>query len=145
MNQSYSFLDVNCALVGPGATISLGSGSGAAEEGISIEPSGEINTMQVGADGAAQHSLHGDISARVVVRLLKTSPTNALLMAAYNFQTTSAANHGQNTITIKDIRGDNVTCQQVAFGKAPPLQYAKEAGLIEWEFHAGRVYRLLAS
>lgn len=146
MSNVYSFLDVYAAIVGPGGTFSLGSGAGAAEEGITIEPTGEINTMQVGADGSGQHSLHGDKSGRVMVRLLKTSPTNALLSALYAFQTASAAAHGQNTISIVDsARGDVTTCRQVAFTKAPSLNYSKEAGTMDWEFAAITIDRVLGA
>lgn len=146
MSQTYSFLDVNAAIVGPGGAFSMGSGSGVADEGISISPTGDIGTMQVGADGTGQHSLSADKSGRIVVRLLKTSPTNQLLSAMYSFQTASAAAYGQNTITINDAsRGDVITCQQVAFAKAPDLTYAKEAGLVEWEFNAIRIERTLGA
>lgn len=146
MNGTYSFLDVTCALVGPGCVVNLGNGSGSSDEGIEITPSGPINTMQVGADGLAQHSLHADVSGHVVIRVLKTSPVNQILMDAYNFQTTSSVNHGKNTMTLVDKgRGDSVTCQQVAFSKAPSLTYAKEAGTNEWEFDAGQIYRTLAA
>ena len=142
----YSFLDVYAALVGPGGVISLGSGAGNSEEGITITPNGEINTTQIGADGTGQHSLSGDKSARITVRLLKTSPVNQLLMTLYNFQTANAANHGQNTLTLTDKnRGDVVTCQQTAFQRAPDLSYARDAGFIEWEFSAIRVDRALGS
>jgi hypothetical protein len=144
MSNVYSFLDVNAAIVGPGGAFSLGSGAGAAEEGISITPSGEIDGMQIGADGSGQHSLHADKSGKVNVRLLKTSPTNRLLNAMYAFQTASASSHGQNTITLSDsARGDIITCRQVAFAKAPDLTYGKDAGLIEWEFNAIMIDRAL--
>lgn len=143
-NVTYSFLSVHATLVGPGGFISLGDGSGAAEEGINIEPSGEINTMQIGADGTGMHSLHGDKSGKVTVTLLKTSPVNALLAAMYAFQTASGATHGQNTLTLTDTeRADIVTCQQVAFTKAPSLSYAKEGGTIGWEFAAVSIDRAL--
>lgn len=142
----YSFLNVAAALVGPGGVINLGNGAAASEEGISIEASEDINTMQVGADGNGQHSLHGNKSGRVTVRLLKTSPVNQLLSQMYAVQTASAALHGQNTLTITDsIRGDVVTCRQVAFKKAPALTYAKEAGFNEWEFDAIKIDRTLGS
>jgi hypothetical protein len=144
--QTYSFLDVVASLVGPGGVINLGAGAGLSDEGIGVDSSGEINTMQVGADGSGQHSLHADKSGRIVVRLLKTSPTNALLMSMYNFQTSSARSHGQNTITITDMnRGDAITARQVAFTKAPSLSYAKEAGMNEWEFTAVRIDRGLGA
>ena len=143
--QTYSFLEVNASLVGPGGFVSLGAGAGASEEGISIDPTSEIDTMTIGADGKGMHTLHADKSGRVTVRLLKTSPTNALLSAMYNFQTASGGTHGQNTLTLVDSnRGDVVTCRQVAFTKAPPLSYAKEAGTIEWEFNAVEIDRTLA-
>ena len=70
----YSFKNVQCAITGPGGSINLGDGSGATDEGITFSPTGEINTMTIGADGSGQHSLHGDRSGKVMVRLLKTSP-----------------------------------------------------------------------
>jgi hypothetical protein len=144
--DTYSFLDVVATLVGPGGFVSLGSGAGASEEGISIDPTTEIDSMQIGADGQGMHSLHADKSGKVVVRLLKTSPTNAVLASMYAFQTASGATHGQNTITVVDSsRQDVITCRQVAFAKAPPLAYGKEAGLIEWEFNAVAIDRALGS
>lgn len=137
MSKTYSFLDVNCSIVGPGGAFSLGAGSGNAEEGISFLPAGEFNTMQIGADGTGQHSLHADKSGTITVRLLKTSPVNAQLSQLVTFQRQSAASHGQNTITLSDSqRGDSVTATQVAFAKVPDLNYGKEAGFVEWLFHA---------
>lgn len=140
MSQTYSFLEVQAAIIGPGGVINLGAGAGVSDEGISVDPTAELNTMLIGADGSGQHSLHADKSGRVVVRLLKTSPTNALLNAMLAFQRSSGATHGQNTITIVDSnRGDAITCQQVAFTKVPALNYGKEAGMIEWEFSAVKI------
>lgn len=144
MSNVYSFLNFQCAITGPGGSVNLGDGSGSAEEGISFTPSGEISSMVIGADGSGQHSLHADKSGKIVVRLLKTSPTNMQLMAMYNSQTASAASHGQNTISGTDtIRGDSITCSQVAFSKAPDLTYGKEAGFADWEFQAIRIDRFL--
>lgn len=136
----YSFLDVVAAIAGPGGAIPLASGAGNSDEGIRIQRTGERNTMQIGADGSGQHSLNADRSGTISVTLLATSPVNAALMAMYNFQTSSAANHGQNTITITDKnRNDVHTCQQVAFAKAPDIQKGREAGTYEWVFHAVRI------
>lgn len=145
MSNVYSFLDVAATLTGPGGAIGLGTGAAAAEEGIQVDPASDIDTMQIGADGVGQHTLHADKSGHVTVRLLKTSPTNALLSAMYAFQTANAASHGQNTIVINDTnRGDVVTCRQCAFAKAPPLSFGKEAGVIEWTFNAVAIDRTLA-
>ncbi len=146
MGYVYSFLNFKCSINGPGGSVVLGDGAGTAEEGISFEPSSEINTMQIGADGAGQHSLHADISGKVIVRILKTSPTNQALMAMYNAQTTNPASHGQNTISGTDVlRGDSITASQVAFAKAPSIHYGKEAGMNDWEFHAIQINRKLGT
>jgi hypothetical protein len=142
--NSYSFMDCNASIVGPGGAFSLGNGAGAAEEGISITASQDISSMTMGADGSGVHSLHADKSGKLSVRLLKTSPVNALLAAMYAFQTANSANHGQNVITLLDTaRGDVITCTSVAFAKAPDLNYQKEAGTNEWTFNAIRIDRLL--
>lgn len=134
---TYSFLNVSCLIAGPGLVANLAAGSAAAEEGITIEPGSDKNEMTIGADGKGQHSLIADDSAHVTVRLLKTSPINALLMAAYDLQTASSALHGQNLITVTDsARGDISVLQAVAFKKKPAINYAKVAGMMEWTFDA---------
>jgi len=135
---AYSFLDVQAAITGPGGSFNLGSGSGAAEEGIKVSMAEDKNTLTVGADGTPMHSLHGGKHGTVTVQLLKTSPTNAKLSTMYNMQTTSAAAHGMNVITISNpISGDSITCVMCAFKKHPDTAYAKEGGNVEWVFDAG--------
>lgn len=137
MAKTYSFLDVACSIVGPGGAFSLGAGSGNAEEGITFTPTNEINTMQIGADGTGQHSLSADKSGTITIRLLKTSPVNAQLAQMFAFQRESSAAHGQNTISLTDTqRGDSVSATQVAFARAPDLNYGKVAGFNDWLFHA---------
>lgn len=142
--STYSFLSIKCSLVGPGGSVNLAAGAAAAEEGITIAPTEDINTMTVGADGEVMHSLHANKSGTITVRLLKTSPVNQLLSAMYAFQTASAPSHGQNTISLTnpDI-GDVVTHRIVAFKKAPDLTYAKDGGLNEWVFDCGKIDRAL--
>jgi hypothetical protein len=143
---TYSFKDVNAAIVGPGAAFALGNGTGAAEEGITITPTEDINNMLIGADGQGMHSLHADQSGMVTLRYLKNSPVNALLSAMFAFQTASSAAHGQNTININNERsGDSITCTQGACKKAPDLTYAKDGGIVEWEFHFIKIQRLLGN
>lgn len=135
---TYSFLDTQAAIVGPGAAFALGAGEGNAEEGIEVSPTAEINAMAVGADGNVMHSLIADKSGQVKARYLKTSPINAKLSAALAFQRASGANHGQNTLTIvNSTSGDTITCQQVAFSKVPTISYGKEGGMNEWIFDCG--------
>jgi hypothetical protein len=133
--KTYSFLDSQASITGPGGAFSLGSGVGVAKEGITIEPAADANSMTIGADGKGFHSLHGDKSAHITVRILKTSPTNGLLSAMYAFQRTSAANWGQNTIVVSNNSlNDTITLQQVAFNKFPVVTYTEDGGFNEWRF-----------
>lgn len=131
----YSFLNVKAAIAGPGGAINLGEGASVAEEGITVEAVEDKNQMTIGADGQGQHSLIASDAAKITVRLLKTSPVNALLMAMYDFQSSSSAFWGQNVFTVADAaRGDITLGQSAAFAKKPTLTYAKEAGMNEWVF-----------
>jgi hypothetical protein len=143
---TYTFLDVSCGIVGPGLAANLGNGAGAAEEGITITPTEDINKMDIGADGSGMFSLHADKSGMATVRLLKNSPMNAVLSRASAFQRSSGASNGQNTITLTNrTSGDSITLSQVAFKKVPDLTYAKDGGINEWEFYAVRIEPLLGA
>lgn len=144
--KTYSFLDIQCAIAGPGLAISLSAGAGVSDEGISFAFTGNINTTTIGADGEGMNTLRADRSGTVTVRLLKSSPTNQLLSAALAFQRTSSAAHGQNTITLVDRnKGDVVTAEGVAFNKVPDLEFGKEAQIIEWTFDALKISPNLGS
>ena len=118
--STYSFLDVQASIVGPGGTFALGSGAGAAEEGIK--------------------------SGTVTIRLLKTSPTNAKLSALYNFQTAASINHGLNTITVSNpAMGDIIICSQSAFKKFPDNKWSKDGNVLEWEFDSIAIIDLLGN
>jgi hypothetical protein len=144
-NSVYSFMNITAGIVGPGLVANLGDGSAAAEEGIEIAYSGDINGMTIGADGEGMHSLYADRSGTITVNLLKVSPMNKVLSAAAAFQRSNPASHGQNTFTLVDkLRGDVVTAQQCAFKKIPDLTYGKDARLVAWEFHAIKIDGVLA-
>jgi hypothetical protein len=144
--STYSFLDVNASLVGPGGSVNLGQGAAVSEEGISVEPTDDIDSMTVAADGTPMHSLHANKSGTVTVRVLKTSPVNQKLALLYALQTSFASSHGQNTVSISNSHTqDVITCQQVAFKRAPTITYAKEGGMNEWVFNAGIIDRTLGA
>lgn len=146
MGYAYSFKDVQATIVGPGGFINLGDGSAAAEEGISLAPSEDLGQMQIGADGNGVHSLHADKSGVVTCRYLKNSPTNQLLMAMANFQRSSGAAYGQNTIEVRSkVAGDVWVCTQVGFKKIPDVSYAKDADVITWEFNAIKMEPILGA
>ncbi|UGA37954.1 DUF3277 family protein [Chromobacterium haemolyticum] len=144
--SAYSFMDVSATFVGPGAVIDLGYGSASAEEGITITGGNDKNTMTIGADGTPMHSLHADSSGQITVRLLKTSPVNQKLMAAYDTQRLSSAMWGQNVITISlSSSGDQTVGRSVAFKKRPDINYKKDGDIIEWTFDAGQVDSILGT
>ena len=133
--STYSFLNINATIAGPGIVTNLAAGASAAEEGITIEASEDKNVMTIGADGKGQHSLVASDACTLTVRLLKISPVNQLLMAAYDLQSASSALWGQNIITITDsARNDFTAIQACAFKKKPTITYAKEGGMMEWTF-----------
>ena len=143
---TYSFQDVVATISGVGGSINLAAGAGVAEEGITIEPMEDKSVMTIGADGSGMHSLVANEASSVTIRLLKTSPVNRQLQEMYNQQTKSSANHGKNTITVRDaVRGDNITLTEVAFKKRPTVTYAKEGGLMEWTFDAIKTTAVLGS
>lgn len=143
---TYSFLNCQAAIVGPGGAFNIGSGAGIADEGLVVTMAGEKDTMVTGADGSVMHTLNAEKSGTMTLRLLKTSPTNAQLSLMYNFQTISSALHGLNVVTIRDsARGDVITCRQVAFKKQPAVSFTKAGAVLEWEFNAGIVDQLLGS
>lgn len=135
--KTYSFLDTNMSIVGPGGSFNLGAGAGISEEGITFEPTEDVGAMTIGADGQGMHTLYADKSGKIIVRVLKTSPLNGFLQAMLAFQRQSAANYGQNTITMTNLSmGDTHTAQQVAFARQPVATYAKAANVNEWQFNA---------
>lgn len=141
---TFSFLDCLSAITGPGGAINLGAGAAVAEEGITIEREEDKSTLVVGADGTPMHSLHAGNAGTVNVRLLKTSPVNAMLEAMYNFQRLSSALWGINVVTTSNfVTGDIITCTFVAFRRHPNITYAKEGGMNEWTFAAGSIDAIL--
>lgn len=138
---SYSFLDTQMAIAGPNGSVNVGPGSGVTEGGVSIAFVEEKNTMQIGADGEGQHSLHAGRASTVTIRLQKVSPVNAVLQAMYDLDTAGGRQHGQNTFSFRDlVRGDSGTGEEVAFAKFPDVSYAKEAGEMVWTFQVVKTY-----
>lgn len=133
--SAYSFLNVVAAIVGPGIALNLGAGAAVAEEGISIAPNEDKNTMIIGADGKGQHTLVASNGGLITLRYLKTSPTNGFLQLAYDLQSASSALWGQNLITVSDTaRLELSTAQNCAFKKKPEIVYDKAGPMIEWTF-----------
>jgi hypothetical protein len=131
---SYALNKVAASITGPGGSFQLGSGSALGDEGIEFETN-ERSVKQVGADGVGQYSFIADKSGTVTVTLLKTSPTNAMLMNMFNAQTLDSSLWGSNVIVLVDTAsGTTVTARACAFNKVPPQKFGKEAGTNQWVF-----------
>lgn len=132
---TYSFLNVQASLLGPGGNVNLGAGAGVAEEGITLSMAEDKGDTKVGADGQLMQTLRASNLGRVSVRLLKTSPVNAFLNQMYNLQKLNAGLWGQNIIRVSDVqRGDNHLGTQMAFTKLPDVVYSKDGVMNEWTF-----------
>ena len=135
----YSFEDVQATLTGPGGVASLGAGAAVAKEGITVDFTEDKDAMIVGADGKAVHSLRASKAARITVRLMKTSPQNAVLSQMYNTQIASSLFWGQNLLTVTNpVTGDDYPCTEVAFAKFPSITWAEDPNMNEWTFNAGQ-------
>jgi hypothetical protein len=137
---TYSFGDVSATLAAPGASIALGAGSANAEEGITLSFTTDRNMMTIGADGEGMQTKRQDKSGTVTIRLLKTSPTNALLNTAFTAQSVDSAMWGLNVITVSNSQaGDLWACRECAFVRIPDYTYAQDGDTVEWEFHAVKI------
>lgn len=137
---TYSFLDVTASLVGPTGSVDLGFGASVSQEGITISLNNARNTMTPSADGEVMHSLKADKSGTITVRLLGTSPANAVLQAMYNAQSLSTSLWGNNVITVRNKGNEEITtARSVAFQKQPDRVYGAEGPMVEWVFDCGKI------
>lgn len=140
----YGFQSITANIAGAGGETDLAYGAGAAEEGITIEPYQDQSTVEIGADGFMAHSLSASTAHTITARLSKVAPGNRILQLMANLQQVSPALNGKNIITLRDtLNGNVILCEFVAFTKYTPLNYAKDAGINEWQFVAARVQRIL--
>jgi hypothetical protein len=139
-------MDVVCTLSGPTGDVDLSYGAAIADEAIEFTPAEDKNTLTVGGDGSPMNSLHAAQHGTITVRVLKTSPANALLMAMYDAQSLSSSLWGQNVIIARQTAaGDVNTGSSVAFKKKPAIKYNKVGDLMEWTFDAGKMTSVLGT
>lgn len=144
--STYSFIDVQATLVGPGGVVDLGNGAGVAAEGITIERNNDSGVMTIGADGTVMHALRAAKDGTITVRLLKTSQTNSKLSELYNLQQQSSLSYGRNTITVRNAAtGDTTTASECGFKKFPSVSYSQDGEVMEWQFNCGRIETVLGT
>lgn len=129
---TYSFLDVQATISGPGGMADIKS-SGVSEEGITITQVSPKDVMTIGAAGNGMHTLVGTDAARVEVSMLKTAPGNSVFNTLYNFGKQSSANWGQLQFTVQNpVTGDSITLLGGAFEKQADVRYAGQQTLMVW-------------
>ncbi len=134
---TYSASDTFATLAGPGVSVSVASGSGEADEGVSLEQTESSTRLVTGADGGGFHTLILVQAARIRLRFLKMSPTNSILTAAMNYQRGSSFLWGKNELTLTNpATGDSVYASGIAFTKMPNNSWGKEGAMLEWELEA---------
>lgn len=137
---TYSFTEVTATLTGASGLINLGSGSANTKEGITVTLAQPRNSMTVGADGEYMHSLRSDKSGTVTVRLLYTSPVNAMLQTMYDAQALSPSLWGGNVLVIVNKGNtETTTCRGVAFQRQPDRTYSEDGQFLEWVFDCGKI------
>lgn len=138
----YGFDGISCHIVGPGGEVQMAYGSGSGEEGLTFEPAMDQTTAQYGADGFVAFSNSPVTAHTITARFSKLSPTNTILQLMADLQQANSSLNGTNTITIRDVYNNTgIICENVAFSKWAPINYAKDAGIMEWTFIAAHVQR----
>lgn len=136
--RNYSFLDTSIVITGPGGSFEL-SEMGIAGGGVSLEFN-ERTSMTEGADGSVMHTLKAAKTGRITVRFLKNGDGNFVLDRMFNFDNASAANLGQNVISVRNVSlGDSFVGAQSAFVGKPTTVYGAEGPELEWRFNVGKL------
>lgn len=131
---TYSFLDVQATLIGPGGSFDLKS-AGLADEGIRITAANPKNVRTMGASGNGMHTLVASDAADAEMSFLKTAPANGVLSYLFNFQKQSSSYWGQNQLTIQNpATGDSITLLGGAFSKTADNAYQTQGNILVWKF-----------
>ena len=126
MLKTYDFKQVSCIV---GASIITGFAEG--DDAIAIEILSEAFTLVVGADGEATRSKSNNKSARITLKLQKSSDANDILNGYY--QSDKLSNTGVFSFLVKDNNGRELhVAQQCYIEKAPNANYGASSGDREW-------------
>ena len=102
---------------------------------IKIAHTEEGFTYKQGTDGEGTRSATGARHARVTVSVMQTSAANAYFCALYNGDIATEGGAGIVPLSVTDLGGkDLFVAKEAWIVKLPDRAYAKEAGVIDWEF-----------
>jgi hypothetical protein len=96
--------------------------------------------QKVGGQGEVARAKILNLTGKITVTILATSPVNDLLSAAYALD--RAANLGFGSFYIEELTGTTLVTVPVAYiEKLPVIEYAgKEVGQREWVFLCEQIY-----
>lgn len=108
----------------------LVQGVGDGDDAIQVDFDDDTTTVRTGVGGSAVVSINQSISAKVRIRLLRTSKTNDVFQKYLNLWRATGKFH---PFILKDARGKEVhACDKAAILKQPSSSHGKAAGDIEW-------------
>ncbi|EHK65300.1 phage structural protein [Achromobacter arsenitoxydans] len=113
--------------------------SGLAEDTfVTVSEIGEGISSVSGADGEVARSMSRDSRLRIVVTLLQTSASNALLTALHQADK-STDGLGAVPVAVTDLRGKSLHAADSAWVvKTPDAGYAAKVGNREWVIETGQ-------
>lgn len=103
---------------------------------VNVTYNNDLWTTKVGADGEGVQSKSNDLSGQIVITILPTSPSNALLTALLE----ALVNKGPFPVVVRCPNTGSVHVTEAArVKKIPDANYAKEASNRAWTLEAIRI------
>ncbi len=103
---------------------------------VEINPSNDLSTMQVGADGEVARSISSNKTCEVVITLQQTSPSNDVLSGMIEID--SLTGGVLFPISVLDLRGRTVfLASQCWISKRPSITFGQEVGDRAWTLMTG--------
>lgn len=123
--KTYDFKQVSCVL-GPSPLTGFADG-----DGMTVEYESNLFNLTVGADGESTRAKTNNRSAKIMIRLQKTSPANDILNEYY--QADKLSNGGVFPLLIKDNNGTELHgAEQCWIEKEPNAPFGAESPVREW-------------
>lgn len=109
----------------------------APDNAVQVEYNEDEATLQIGVDGESAYSINRNKSGKFTFRLMQTSPSNDVLMAAViAFRSKKIL----IPIGVKDLNGRaTFACERAVPGKIPVWSAGAEAGVTEWVFNTDKL------
>jgi hypothetical protein len=110
---------------------------------VQIEYESDAFTDKAGVDGEVSRSKTNDFRATVTIRLMQTSPSNALLSVLHNSDKNTPGGVGVGPFYLQDfsdgITGALYLAEKCWIAKAPDSSWAREAGVREWKIRCAKL------